>query len=55
MTKGLVYLLIFVGGFIGSYIPVLWGDDFFSLWSIVFGTIGSFVGVWAAYKIGQNM
>lgn len=57
MTKGIVYLLVFVGGLIGSYIPV-WlglGDGLFSVWGIIGGLIGSFAGIWVAYKIGQNM
>jgi uncharacterized membrane protein YeaQ/YmgE (transglycosylase-associated protein family) len=53
--KGLIYLGITVGGIIGSYIPVLFGQDGFSFISLVGGTIGSFVGLWAGYKIGQNL
>jgi phage tail tape-measure protein len=44
-----------VGGAIGSYIPVLFGQDAFSVVSLIGGTIGSFVGLWAGYKIGNNI
>lgn len=56
MTKGLVYLLVFVGGIIGSYIPVLlFHQGAFSAVSIIGGLVGSFAGVWVAYWVGQNM
>ena len=55
MTKGLVYLLIFVGGAIGSYIPALFGQDMFSLASIIGGAIGSIAGIWAAVKLNNYM
>jgi hypothetical protein len=55
LMKGLIYLGITVGGIIGSYIPVLFGQDGFSFISLVGGTIGSFVGLWAGYKLGKYM
>jgi Na+/glutamate symporter len=55
MTKGLVYLLIFLGGAIGSYIPALFGQDMFSPASIIGGIIGSIVGIWAAVKLNSYM
>jgi hypothetical protein len=53
--KSLIYIGITVGGIIGGYIPVLFGQDGFSFASFVGGTIGSFAGLWAGYKIGQNI
>lgn len=53
--KGLIYLGIFLGGAIGSYIPVLFGQDMFSLASLLGGTLGSFAGLWAGYKLGNSM
>jgi hypothetical protein len=53
--KGLIYFGIFVGGAVGSYIPVLFGQDVFSLAGILGGVIGSFAGLWAGYKIGSNI
>jgi uncharacterized membrane protein YeaQ/YmgE (transglycosylase-associated protein family) len=53
--KKLIYLGITVGGLIGGYIPVLFGQDGFSVASLVGGTIGSFVGLWAGYKLGNSM
>jgi ABC-type antimicrobial peptide transport system permease subunit len=53
MSKSLVYLCIAVFGFIGGYIPVLFGDSGFSLVSIITSGIGGLFGVWVAYKISN--
>jgi len=55
MDKKLVYLAIGVGGFIGAYLPViLFHVDGFSFVSIFSGILGSFIGLFVAYKIIQN-
>lgn len=53
MSKGSVYFLIFIGSTIGSYIPVLFHQSFFSAASIIGGLIGSFAGIWAAITINN--
>jgi nitric oxide reductase activation protein len=53
--KGLIYLGIFVGATIGSYIPVLFGQDMFSFASIAGSLVGSLAGLWAGYKLGSNI
>lgn len=53
MTKSTIYLFIFIGGFIGSYIPVLFGADGLG-WNIIGGTLGSFAGIWAAVKLNNS-
>jgi hypothetical protein len=53
--KSLIYLGIFVGGTIGSYIPTFFGQDMFSAASLIGTVVGSFAGLWAGYKIGSNM
>jgi len=53
--KSLIYLGIFVGGAIGSYIPVLFGQDVFSAAGILAGAVGSFLGLWVGYKIGNSI
>jgi hypothetical protein len=52
--KGLIYLGITIGGLIGGYIPVIFGQSAFSMVSILAGAAGSFVGLWAGYKIGNS-
>jgi len=50
MSKSYVYLWIFIGSSVGSYIPVLFHQGFFSAASIIGGTLGAFAGIWAAVK-----
>lgn len=55
MDKMLLYIGITVGGLIGSYIPVaLFRSNPFGMASLIFGTIGSFAGLWAGYKAQQS-
>lgn len=44
-----------IGSLIGGYLPVLFGVSPFSMVSIITGFIGAFLGIWAAYKIGQSI
>jgi len=55
MSKGLVYLSIFIFGTIGSYVPTWFGAGFFSFASIVGSLIGSFAGIWVAVKLGNYL
>lgn len=50
MTKGTLYLGATVGGLIGGYLPVLFGADGFSAWSILGSVIGGLFGIWVVYK-----
>ncbi len=52
-SKKLVWLGMFVGSIIGSYIPTLWGAGLYSLSSLLFGAIGAIVGVWLGFRLGQ--
>jgi hypothetical protein len=52
VSKFVLGLSLTVFGGIGSYAPVLFGDnDMFSGWSIFWGTVGSFVGIWVWYRL----
>lgn len=52
--KLLLYIGAAVGGMIGGYLPVLFGDtSMLSGWSLLGGFIGTIVGLWAGYKMGQ--
>jgi hypothetical protein len=53
--KGLIYLGILIGGAIGSYVPVLLGQGAFSLASIFGSGVGSILGLWAGYKLGNSL
>lgn len=52
--KALIGLCVLVGSVAGSYIPVLFGADGFSVISILGGIIGAFVGAWVGYRIGSD-
>lgn len=45
MDKKAVYLGATVGGAIGGYLPMLFGDNGFSFWSILGSTIGGIGGI----------
>jgi hypothetical protein len=48
--KSLYLLGATVGGVIGGMVPDLWHAGAFSIWGIVFSTIGGIVGIWAVYR-----
>ena len=46
---------VFVGGTIGAYLPMLWGDtNLFSVASIFFSMVGGLAGIWLGWKLGGN-
>ena len=50
--KQTILLSATIFGVLGSYIPVLLGDDsLLSGWSILGGMIGGFFGIWAGVKL----
>jgi hypothetical protein len=49
----LIWLGVFVGGAVGSYIPALWGSSLLSISSILLSGLGSIVGIWVAFKISD--
>jgi hypothetical protein len=54
MAKGIVMLGATLGSIGGGYMPSLWGDtSALSFISLLFGTIGGIVGIWAGYKVSQ--
>jgi len=55
MSKSIIYLMVFIGGTIGSIIPTAFGSGYFSAGSIFGGALGSLVGIWVAVKISNNI
>ncbi len=54
-SKSLIWIGMTVGSFIGSSIPMLWGDSMFSMTSVLLTAAGGFFGIWAGYKLGQML
>lgn len=54
-SKVLIWGGMFVGSTIGGLIPSLWGADMFSFSPIILSGVGAFVGIWAGFKISQNI
>ena len=50
-SKRLVTLFTFIGGTIGSYIPMLWGANSFSFSSLFFGAVGAILGIFIAFRL----
>ena len=48
-----IWVGLFVGSTVGSYIPCLWGSSVFSFSSLIGGLIGSVGGVLVGFKLSQ--
>ena len=56
MNKKVILFFATVGGIVGGYVPVLFGDsEFFDGWSILAGTIGSIVGIWLGVVVSKRL
>lgn len=56
MVKLYIYIGIFVGSIIGSYLPVLlFNVSMLSFISIIGGVIGSFIGLFAGYYTAKAL
>ncbi|MGC9603159.1 MAG: hypothetical protein ABSF47_01665 [Minisyncoccia bacterium] len=51
--KTLVWLGLFIGSTIGSFIPELWGSDVLSFSSIILSALGGLAGIWIGFKFGE--
>lgn len=51
--KLVIISFMVVGSYAGSYIPVLWGDNYFSIASILLGAVGGVLGIYIGYKLAQ--
>jgi hypothetical protein len=54
-TKRLIWFGIIIGSTIGGFIPNLWHESMFSMWGLLFSTLGGLAGIWAGFKLGQRL
>ncbi len=55
MNKKLISLMAIIGGTLGGYLPVLFGDnELLDGWSILGGLIGGFVGIWLGVVLSKR-
>ncbi len=50
-SKRVITLLMFLGGTLGGYIPLLWGAGYLSFSSIIFSGIGAIIGIYIGFKL----
>jgi len=50
-SRRTIFLLMFLCGYIGGYIPVLWGSAGFSFATIFGNAIGALIGIWIGFKL----
>jgi hypothetical protein len=54
-SKRLIWAGMIVGSSVGSFLPMLWGDSFVSMTSVILTALGGFVGIYLGYKLGQML
>lgn len=54
MNKGLLLLTSGFFGAVGGYLPVLFGANGFSGWSVLGSFIGGMFGIWAGVKLAVD-
>jgi hypothetical protein len=53
--KLMIFLGVTIFGTVGGWLGALMTHgNWFSGWSILLSTVGSFVGIWAGYKVTKN-
>ena len=56
MNKKVILLFATVGGIVGGYVPVLFGDnEFLDGWSILMGIVGGIFGIWLGVVVSKRL
>jgi hypothetical protein len=55
MSKSLIYLFLFIGGLVGSYVPLLWGGSLLSASSVLLSACGGCFGIYIGYRLSQSL
>jgi len=51
--KKLIWIGAAMGSTLGGLLPGMWHASMFSMWGLLFSTIGGLVGIWAGWKVGR--
>jgi hypothetical protein len=52
--RGVIGMCVLAGGIVGGYVPTLWGAGSLGLESLLFGAVGSVLGVFAGVRIAES-
>lgn len=55
MNKKVIMFFTILFSLAGSYLPVLFGSDIFSIWGIIGGVIGGFFGIWVGVLVSKRL
>ena len=53
-SKRIIWMCAGLGGFLGGYVPLLWGAGYFSFASLFLNAIGAHGGIWIGFKLTHN-
>ena len=51
MSKKAIWIGVMVGSTVGGCVPSLWHASMFSMWGVVFSTLGGLAGIWLAWRL----
>ena len=54
MGRGVIGMFVLFGGLVGGYVPTIWGASSLGVESMLFGAIGSVVGVFVGVRIAES-
>jgi hypothetical protein len=52
-TKAFIWIFLTIGSVVGGYLPTIFGSSFLSMASLFWSTVGSLIGIWIGFKIGN--
>lgn len=53
MSKSGAWTGMVIGSAVGSFIPMLWGDDFISFTSVLLTAVGGIIGIYIGFKLTE--